>query len=747
MLTRHGRRRLLPVSVVTALFAALLVSLPGPAAASTAPVLKSIAVTASAVTVPSEVEFTYAVADPASLRGISVTFKDVDGRTFVAGENIWEHSPLTGRISLSLRDGVRNGAYTAVSVNLLGPEGTSSVDHLRADTPVLAQADFSVSGSVEDREAPALSGLTVSPQLVRPGDVVTVSWAGVEEAHAFTGITFAARNNTFGHEWSSGAFPSTDGMSSSFQVRDNAYNGDYFLARVITSDDFDNTAVYRSDGTVTRTRNGLGPATHGLDLSSVKFTVVGSTRDVETPALTGFSVADTTLTAGDTVSVDYAATEDQPPLDAVEFQFRASDGQLVWLGDTGSPALTARLSSRVFSVGTHQLTKVVVVDRVGNRVEYLRDGTVVQGANRSTHSFDFKAADLIVKPSAPSILLARPKPRAVEVSWEQEGAQLPGISSYRVEVNPGGRVVTVPVNRSGESPIQKYTVTGLVYGVQYTFSITAQSGVGAGPTAVTRAIPRMSDRIFGVGDVSSDGRTDVIAFGPTVGTLGTVSAYLGNGRSGFSGKRTTMAREHVQRMAPGGDLYRDGNADYTFVGPNNDLEAHATNGRGGIAYRFLVGTGWGSMKFIDGGYDFSGDGISDVLGVAKNGNLYLYKGNGSGRLGSATRIGTGWGSMLAVMSAGDVNGDRFNDVVAVDSSGTMRLYKGNGKGGWRGTSTRIGSGWSGFGAVFPLRDFSGDRRPDIGAVTMNGDFHLYKGDGKGGFPSRTKIGHGWHNFF
>jgi hypothetical protein len=102
--------------------------------------------------------------------------------------------------------------------------------------------------------------------------------------------------------------------------------------------------------------------------------------------------------------------------------------------------------------------------------------------------------------------------------------------------------------------------------------------------------------------------------------------------------------------------------------------------------------------------------------------------------------------MLAVMSAGDVNGDRLNDVVAVYSSGTMRLYKGNGRGGWRGTSTRIGSGWSGFGAIMPMRDFSGDGRVDLGAVTMSGDY-LYKGNGTGGFPSRTKIGHGWHNFF
>jgi hypothetical protein len=201
------------------------------------------------------------------------------------------------------------------------------------------------------------------------------------------------------------------------------------------------------------------------------------------------------------------------------------------------------------------------------------------------------------------------------------------------------------------------------------------------------------------------------------------------------------------RLAPGGDIAMNGNGGYALVTARGSLEVHTSDGRGGVSGRYPVGSGWTSMRFIDGGHDFTGDGRSDVLGVAKNGDLYLYRVNSNWYLDPGRRIGTGWGSMLAVMSAGDVNGDRFNDVVAVDRSGTMRLYKGNGKGGWRGTSTRIGSGWSSFGAVFPMRDFSGDGRVDIGAITMGGDFYLYKGNGKGWFPSRAKIGHGWHAFF
>ncbi|MDF2144681.1 FG-GAP-like repeat-containing protein [Knoellia sp. p5-6-4] len=741
---------------MTALFAALFVGLATPATAATYAVLKAFSVSPASASAPGTVSVSYSAESADGLGYVMFHFRDSDGRGYAAQAH---NPPLDGTVVLNLPDGVRNGSWTLYRVLLRTPNGydtlynrDGTIESGGTHTYDLSNGDITVSGSTEDTAAPVVRTVSVHPSAVKPLDKVTNAWTQ-DEVHTTKQVTAVFINPTFHHEISfyktttSHPYDPLVGTSFIAGVPTTAYNGEYVLDRLYVTDTFQNTATYRTDGTVVSNFNGTAPATHAMDFSKVTFTVAGSLRDTEPPTLKDFSVVDSTLTAGDTVSVDYVATEDQPPLDGVEFQFRASDGQLVWLGDTDSPALTARLSGRVFSVGTHELTKAVLADRVGNRVEYLRDGTVVQGANRSTHSFDFKAADLIVKPSAPSILLARPKPRAVELSWEQDSAQLPGISSYRVEANPGGRIVTLPVNRSGESPFQKYTVTGLSFGVQYTFSITAQSGVGAGPTAVTRAIPRMSDRIFGVGDVSSDGRADVIAFGPTVGTLGTVSAYLGSGRSGFSGKRTTMASEHVQRMAPGGDLYRDGDADYAFVNANNDLELHASNGRGAVSYRFRLGTGWGSMKFVDGGYDFSGDGCSDVLGVAKNGDLYLYKGSGTGRLTPGTRIGTGWGSMLAVMSTGDVDGDRFNDVVAVDSTGTMRLYKGNGKGGWRDTSTRIGPGWSGFGAVFPMRDFSGDGRVDIGAVTMTGDLYLYKGNGKGGFSSRAKIGHGWHTFF
>lgn len=752
MLTRPARRRLLPVSVVAALFAALFLGLPSPAEASSPPALKAISVISSTVTVPATVQFAYTVEDPASLQDIVVRLKDVDGRRFWASENVWQHTPLTGRIALPLRDGVRNGAYTVESVSLWGVDGTSYVEYRRDSTPSLAGADFTVSGSAEDREAPALSGLTVSPATVRPGDIVTVSWAGIEEAHTHREISFVVRNSVFGHEWSSGNGGNIplDSKSYSFQVSENAYNGDYTLTRFTTSDDFENTATYRGDGSVSRTPNGLGPATHDLDLSSVKFTVTGSTRDIETPALTGLSVPDTTLTAGQSAIVDYTVADDQPAMDHIQMEYTAPDGAAFLVQDAYFPQLSARISEPVRKVGRYLLTKVTIADRGNHKVEYRRDGTaLVNGATHSKHSFDFSKLDLAVRPSAPTVRLARPKPRAVVLTWDQDPLQLPGIASYRVEVTPGGRAISVPVNRQGTNPRQSYTVTGLTNAAPYSFSITAQSGVGAGPSRVASATPRMSDRIFGLGNVNQDGaRMDVFAYGPTSTNTGTVSVYLGNGRGGFTGTRTTMERGLTAlRLAPGGDIATSGNDGYALVTSTGSLEIHTSDGRGAVSGRYPVGSGWASMKFVDGGYDFTGDGRSDVLGVAKNGDLYLYRVNGNYWLDPGRRIGTGWGSMLAVMSAGDVNGDRFNDVVAVDSSGTMRLYKGNGKGGWLGTSTRIGSGWSIFGAVFPMRDFSGDGRVDLGAVTMSGDFYLYKGNGKGGFPTRTKIGHGWHNFF
>ena len=91
----------------------------------------------------------------------------------------------------------------------------------------------------------------------------------------------------------------------------------------------------------------------------------------------------------------------------------------------------------------------------------------------------------------------------------------------------------------------------------------------------------------------------------------------------------------------------------------------------------------------------------------------------------------------------DFNSDRKADVVSRDSSGRLWLYRGNGTGGF-GTKSLVGSGWNTMTSIVSPGDFSGDGRADIVARDASGRLWLYRGNGAGGFGTKTQIGNGWN---
>ena len=95
----------------------------------------------------------------------------------------------------------------------------------------------------------------------------------------------------------------------------------------------------------------------------------------------------------------------------------------------------------------------------------------------------------------------------------------------------------------------------------------------------------------------------------------------------------------------------------------------------------------------------------------------------------------------------DFTGDRKSDVLRVTPNGELHLYRGSGRGGFAGSGVRIGVGWGGFVKLFSPGDFTGDGRSDLLAVKSNGELDLYRGNGLGRFMgSGVKIGVGWGGF-
>ncbi|MFI8326811.1 FG-GAP repeat domain-containing protein [Streptomyces sp. NPDC085529] len=150
------------------------------------------------------------------------------------------------------------------------------------------------------------------------------------------------------------------------------------------------------------------------------------------------------------------------------------------------------------------------------------------------------------------------------------------------------------------------------------------------------------------------------------------------------------------RLVGPGDLSGDGKSDLLARDASGVLYLYRGNGAGtGFASRIRVGSGWGAYNQIVGAGDYTGDGRADVLARDGRGDLFLYRGTGSatapfaGRL----RIGGGWGAYGKLVAPGDISGDGRADLLAVTAAGDLYRYLGTGTDSAIGSRVKIGYGY------------------------------------------------------
>ncbi|MFJ4470030.1 FG-GAP-like repeat-containing protein [Streptomyces sp. NPDC089424] len=156
------------------------------------------------------------------------------------------------------------------------------------------------------------------------------------------------------------------------------------------------------------------------------------------------------------------------------------------------------------------------------------------------------------------------------------------------------------------------------------------------------------DVLTSPGDMSGDGRPDLIARSSSTGTV-----YLYKGTS--SGKLSSRVK-----------LYSD----------------------------------WKTYKKIVGVGDLNGDGVGDLIAQDRSNNLYRYLGTGSGTLKPRVKLFSAWGvSYNAVVGVGDITGDGRADIISRDTSGNLWRNNGTGKGSFV-PRTKIASGWQVYKGVY-----------------------------------------------
>ncbi|MFJ9893806.1 FG-GAP-like repeat-containing protein [Streptomyces sp. NPDC091280] len=234
--------------------------------------------------------------------------------------------------------------------------------------------------------------------------------------------------------------------------------------------------------------------------------------------------------------------------------------------------------------------------------------------------------------------------------------------------------------------------------------LTYQYGTGRGTFTgkVTKSGWATSVKAVPFGDLSGDRCNDVLVRY----TSGALRLYKPG-----CGKAVTPATSYTTLSSSGwqqydvltspGDVSGDGRPDLiTRNASTGTVYLYKGTSTGKLSTRVKLYDNWKTYKKIVGAGDLNGDGIGDLLAQDKSNNLYRYFGTGKGAFKARVKLFADWGgSYNAIVGVGDITGDSKADLVSRDSSGNVWLNGGNGKGSFGGR-TKIATGWQGYKSVF-----------------------------------------------
>ncbi|WP_435972098.1 FG-GAP repeat domain-containing protein [Streptomyces sp. Qhu_M48] len=190
------------------------------------------------------------------------------------------------------------------------------------------------------------------------------------------------------------------------------------------------------------------------------------------------------------------------------------------------------------------------------------------------------------------------------------------------------------------------------------------------------------DRVESVGDVAGSAHADLVAR-DKAGVLwlyqGANDKYFAAGRYKIGGGWQTY-----DKITGGGDLTGDGRPDLVAVDKTGGLYLYRATGSATapFAARKKVGTGWGVYNQLTAAGDIAGGPAGDLVARDSSDTLWLYLGRGDGSYEARKRIGRGWGVYSELVGAGDVDHDGRADFLAYSpSEKTVYLYSGTGN--WR----------------------------------------------------------------
>ncbi|MFC8362653.1 FG-GAP repeat domain-containing protein [Streptomyces griseorubiginosus] len=245
---------------------------------------------------------------------------------------------------------------------------------------------------------------------------------------------------------------------------------------------------------------------------------------------------------------------------------------------------------------------------------------------------------------------------------------------------PDGRGDLLTLSTSGGLTFHGGTGTG---------RFSEKVGAGGWPTTI-RAIP--------FGDLSGDRCNDVLVrlssgalrlYKPGCGAaLKPSTSYTSLGTSGWN---------QYDVLTSPGDLSGDGRPDLIARATSTGtVYLYKGTSTGKLSARVKLYDNWKGYKKIVGAGDLNGDGIGDLLAQDTANTLHRYDGTGTGTFKARVKLFTNWGgSYNVVVGVGDITDDGRADLVSRDSGGTLWRNSGDGKGSF-GARAKIATGFGSY---------------------------------------------------
>ncbi|WP_327257510.1 FG-GAP repeat domain-containing protein [Streptomyces sp. NBC_01244] len=154
--------------------------------------------------------------------------------------------------------------------------------------------------------------------------------------------------------------------------------------------------------------------------------------------------------------------------------------------------------------------------------------------------------------------------------------------------------------------------------------------------------------LTGVGDINGDGYGDLLARDKS-NVLWLYPSW-GNGYQFRDRVRLGAGWGIYNKLLGAGDVTGDGRADLLARGTDGTLWVYPGNGTAGFGDRVKIGaSGWNGLKKLAAVGDITGDGRTDLVGVNSAGTAFVYKATGLKGLNTFqgnTSIGGGWNTYV-----------------------------------------------------------------------------------------------------